>query len=300
MEISATIPTVVCQYLGIILVLVHVEVSGGLFQIQSKTALNDRQVTVYAGDTAVLRCEWDNSGPKEVIWRKVSQDFALSVGRMMYAPNDEMSIDYQETERTTTVNLVIKKTKPSHTGIYECQLISSEIKLRHVNLTVLSERPVLKQSITLDGSVYLSPNQRLNLTCNSTGTSRAPEYIDWFHNGNLIDGRKEQWRNRAVIISYKPEIPGRSLISILTVEHVNPADAGVYVCRSMTPSYNTGVDTTSIIVHILNSEKDHMKKREGDNKKAQELTKDYSSLAMQTNGCYKFILLVILSQLLTR
>jgi hypothetical protein len=64
-------------------------------------------------------------------------------------------------------------------------------------------------AITLDGSVYLSPKQRLNLTCNASGTTRAPEFIDWFHNGNLIDERKSQWRNRAVITSYRPEVPGR-------------------------------------------------------------------------------------------
>lgn len=107
-------------------------------------------------------------------------------------------------------------------------------------------------AIFLDGSVYLSPKQRLNLTCNATGSSRAPEFIDWFHNGNLIDERRDNWRNRAEIFNYKPEVPGRSLISQLTIEHVEPKDAGVYVCRSMTPSVNSGVDTTSITVHILN------------------------------------------------
>ena len=100
--------------------------------------------------------------------------------------------------------------------------------------------------------MYLSPKQRLNLTCNASGATRAPEFIDWFHNGNLIDERKSQWRNRAVITSYRPEVPGRTLISILTVEQVNPSDAGIYICRSMTPTNNRAVDTTSIIVHILN------------------------------------------------
>lgn len=58
---------------------------------------------------------------------------------MMYAPNDEMSIDYQQIDHMTHVNLVIKKTLPSHSGKYECQLISSEIQLHHVTLTVLSK-----------------------------------------------------------------------------------------------------------------------------------------------------------------
>lgn len=107
-------------------------------------------------------------------------------------------------------------------------------------------------AISLDGSVYLSPKQRLNLTCNATGTMRAPESIDWFHNGILIEERKAQWQNRTVIFNRIPEVPGLSLISQLTIEHAKTEDAGVYVCRSMTPWTDTGVETTSIIVHILN------------------------------------------------
>lgn len=81
---------------------------------------------------------------------------------------------------------------------------------------------------------------------------RAPEYIDWFHNGDLIDVKKVQWRNRVAFFNRIPETPGRSLISQLTIEHATTEDAGVYVCRSVTASTDSDVETTSITVHILN------------------------------------------------
>ncbi|XP_063431585.1 protogenin-like [Mytilus trossulus] len=301
MEISAFIHKLY-KHLGLICLLVVLKVSGELFQRHRQTTFTPEQnkhVTVYKGETAVLTCRIQNLGPKTVAWRKVSEDFPISVGRMMYAPNDEMSIDYKQDGQMTYVNLVIKKTLPSHSGKYECQLISSEIKLQHVSLTVLKKRPVFKESIHLGGSEYLSPKQRLNLTCNATGSSRAPEFIDWFHNGNLIDERKKPWRNRAQIFNFKPEVPGRSLISQLTIEHVLIEDAGVYVCRSMTPSVNSGVDTTSLNVHILNAEKDHMKKREGGGhtKVANELMKGHRNRTIRIQGCYYVVLLAIIFQI---
>ena len=116
---------------------------------------------------------------------------------------------------------------------------------------VLSIIQICISAITLDGTLYPSPNQKLNLTCNATGPV-APESIDWFHNGNLIDERKPQWQERVVILNYVPEVPGQSLISQLTINGVKATDAGVYVCRSMTPSLDTSVKTTSVMVNVLN------------------------------------------------
>jgi len=106
-------------------------------------------------------------------------------------------------------------------------------------------------AIELTGQQYINAYQNLNLTCNATGPLRAPEVIDWFHEGNVIDERKRQWRNRVIFTYFLPEIPGRSLISQLTLERVQFEDAGIYVCRSSTPSLNNDVETTSLNVHVL-------------------------------------------------
>lgn len=69
----------------------------------------------------------------------MSEDFPLSVGGMMYAPNDEMSVDFQQNGRYTNNTLIIKHAQPSHSGTYECQISSSIIYTYHVQLTVLSK-----------------------------------------------------------------------------------------------------------------------------------------------------------------
>jgi hypothetical protein len=74
-----------------------------------------------------------------VAWRKVSESFILSVGKMMYAPNDEMSIDYHEKKSITNINLIIKQAKPLHSGTYECQISAALVYTYHVQLTVLSK-----------------------------------------------------------------------------------------------------------------------------------------------------------------
>lgn len=59
---------------------------------------------------------------------------------MMYAPNEEMSIDYHENDPiTTSINLIIKRANPSHSGTYECQISAANVYTYHVNLTVLSK-----------------------------------------------------------------------------------------------------------------------------------------------------------------
>lgn len=257
-----------------------------------------REYEVYTGDTALLKCVVRNTGTRSVSWRKVSEDFPLSIGNMMYAPHSEMSVDFQEKGHMTNSTLIIKRAQPHHSGIYECQISSTDVYTYHVRLNVLKQKRVIEPSITLDGTLYPSPMQKLNLTCNATGASRAPEKIDWFHNGNLIEERKEQWRNRVFITNFIPEDPGISLISQLTIDGVKANDAGIYVCRSMAADMNTKVETTSVMVNVLNAEKE-IKKREDKEKESQK--KSHMTLAEKnrsatSKSCILILLVTILLQ----
>ncbi|CAC5378255.1 unnamed protein product [Mytilus coruscus] len=246
-------------------------------------------VVVNRGDTAILKCKIRNLGPKAPVWRKVSEFFPLSVGKMMYAPNEEMSIDYHENDPiTTSINLIIKQAKPSHSGTYECQISAAEVYTYHVNLTVLRHPIPVQPSIRLTGTKYLNAYQRLNLTCNATGTLRAPEAIDWFFDGNLIDEKKKKWRNRVVVSNFIPEDSGRSCISQLTVERVQFEDAGIYVCRSSAPSINTDVETTSINVHVLG----------GDNSQNDPQQQSESKASARLGSGFYLILMLIFSKTL--
>lgn len=289
-------------HLGIVLLLHLMKVSGEVVKRQLAPTFihpeTSTDLTVHRGDTAVLRCVVRNLGPRSVAWRKISEDFPLSVGGMMYAPNEEMSVDYQENGRLTNNTLIIKHAQPSHSGTYECQISSSSVFTYHIKLTVLETKRYHKPSITLTGTLYPSPNQKLNLSCNATGPDRAPESIDWFHNGNLIDERKPQWRDRTVILNFVPEVPGYSLISQLTVDGVKSTDAGMYICRSMTPSLDMSVKTTSVMVNVLNAEKD-IKKREESHKEdvSQKLPRHDRNRTVQVTSCCYLLLVVFLLHL---
>lgn len=300
MEIGTIIHKNVYIRLGIVLLLHLMKVSGEVVKRQLvPTFIHQRSnnLTVHRGETAVLRCQIRNLGPKSVAWRKVSEDFPLSVGGMMYAPNDEMSVDFQQNGRYTNNTLIIKHAQPSHSGTYECQISSSIIYTYHVQLTVLKSKRYLKPSITLDGTLYPSPNQMLNLSCNATGPDRAPESIDWFHDGNLIEEKKPQWTGRTVILNYVPEVPGHSLISQLTIHGVKSTDAGIYVCRSMTPSLDMAVRTTSVMVNVLNAEKDIKKREESHTQDStHKLPRQTDNEAVHLSSCHYIVLLALLLQ----
>lgn len=85
-------------------------------------------------------------------------------------------------------------------------------------------------AISITGTAYLDVHQKVNLTCNASGSNRAPEDVDWFHNGNIIVPNDSKWGGRLQI--YKKVPPGRSLISELIINRSTLGDQGMYVCRS--------------------------------------------------------------------
>ena len=101
--------------------------------------------------------------------------------------------------------------------------------------------------LSINGTEFVSVKKEIKLTCNSTGAERAPEKVDWFFDGQLINQMLPQWYGRLQELNRIP-LPGRSLISTLIIERATMADDGNYVCRQ-TPKLAKGVK-----VHILNGE----------------------------------------------
>lgn len=106
-------------------------------------------------------------------------------------------------------------------------------------------------AISVTGTEFVNLFDPITLKCNATGAVRAPEDIDWFHNGHMIVTENKKWRGRILITEFKPEVPGRSLISELKVYQSYPQDDGRYVCRS------SDLETVSVDVNVLNSKYFH-------------------------------------------
>lgn len=55
----------------------------------------------------------------------------------MYAQRNGMSVDFHEKGHMTNSSLIIKRAKPHHSGIYECQISSTDVYTYRVRLNVL-------------------------------------------------------------------------------------------------------------------------------------------------------------------
>lgn len=103
----------------------------------------------------------------------------------------------------------------------------------------------LFSELNLVGTEYVSLMGTIHLKCNATGSTTAPDGVDWFFQGQPIHDNNKSWDGRLVELNSKP-VPGRTLISELIIKNVQMADGGHYVCR-LTKNLAEGFK-----VHVLN------------------------------------------------
>lgn len=208
-------------------------------------------ITVHEGETAHLRCRIHNLGPKTVVWRKTDEEFPLTVGKRAFTPNSNIKVETEEFPEIEEdrYDLIIKDVKQEQAGVYECQVSATENYTQNVTLHVLD--PVeYKPELSIHGTKYVSLMEKIHLTCNATGSKKAPDGVDWFFHGNVITETKPQWYGRIVKLNKKP-LPGRSLISEIIIEKATMNDTGDYVCR-LTKELAQGLK-----VNVLNDLKNH-------------------------------------------
>ncbi|XP_052795591.1 uncharacterized protein LOC128228352 isoform X7 [Mya arenaria] len=234
-------------------------------------------ISVVEGEMAVLKCIISNLGPKMVVWRRMNEDFPLTIGKVTFSQVDDMSVQHTELTATTSAwDLLIKNVKPSHAGLYECQVSANHLIAQYVTLNVIeksSMQPGKKSSkisgvatyseteLRIIGNNYVNMGSLLHLICNATGALRTPEAVDWFYEGNRIDQSDSRWQGRVEILKHE-SFEGRYYVSELIVDKTDMGDNGDYVCRSSDLAVN------SVKVHILNAVKDNLTIR-GSGKDAQ-------------------------------
>lgn len=83
-------------------------------------------------------------------------------------------------------------------------------------------------AVHISGPKFVSRGHPIHLTCNATGIFRAPEEIDWFQKGKIIQssGLEEIQITKYIIRGTK------TLQSELLIKHSDTSDTGSYVCRS--------------------------------------------------------------------
>ncbi|XP_055888684.1 zwei Ig domain protein zig-8-like isoform X2 [Biomphalaria glabrata] len=207
-------------------------------------------ITVREGGRALLPCSIQHLGTKKVSWRFIEEDKYLTIGTMAWSPDDNISVEHvKHSEEHEDWTLVIPKVKKSHAGLYECQLTSVAGYHTNVRLNVVGP-PITIPDVTLTGTQFVERGGQIQLQCNATGGMQIAEEIDWFKDGNIIEGSNFK---DYVIFTYRSFEQG-ALVSTLQVDRAGNQHAGTYVCRS---SDNKLKD---IVVQVLVADSSNVKR----------------------------------------
>lgn len=103
----------------------------------------------------------------------------------------------------------------------------------------------------MSGRSFVSKGSTIFLMCNATGDDYAPDGVDWFINGRIVNHNSFP----RVRIYHDADYDKRTLYSTLEIKRSVMSDKGIYVCRG--PDSKTAM----ITLHILDEEKSHIDKR---------------------------------------
>ncbi|XP_069190529.1 zwei Ig domain protein zig-8 [Procambarus clarkii] len=190
-------------------------------------------VSAVEGQTAHLVCRVNNLGTKTVSWIRHRDTHILTVGSFTYTSDHRFSALHRE--GTNEWTLQIRHPVVDDTGLYECQVSTKPIRAYLVSLEVVVPRAGILRAPEL----HTAEGEALNLTCVVSPSPAAPEYIFWYHRGEVINYESD----RSVRVSVRQE-EGRT-VSTLLVARATLGHSGRYQCA---PS-NT--ERATILVHVF-------------------------------------------------
>ncbi|XP_066953802.1 zwei Ig domain protein zig-8-like [Macrobrachium rosenbergii] len=193
-------------------------------------------VSAVEGQTAHLVCRVNNLGTKTVSWIRHLDTHILTVGSFTYTSDHRFSALHRE--GTNEWTLQIRQPTVRDSGLYECQVSTKPIRGYLITLNVV----VPTARILHAPELHTDEGGALNLTCVVSPSPAPPEYIFWYHGGEVInyetDGSVEVDVRQGDGITVST-----LLVAKATLDH-----SGKYQCA---PS-NT--DRASIMVHVFKAE----------------------------------------------
>lgn len=204
-------------------------------------------ITVSQGDIATLPCTVQNLGTRQVSWRKMGDEHFLTIGTITWKQDPNIVLEHSDYEKgvVSDWNLVFKEARTEDAGTYECQVIHTNTIKYRVRLNVIrtssrvehthrnqelerTQKPLYRPAISLMGKEYVESGESVYLLCNTTEGSRVPDDVDWFKEGDKIDGEKYPH----ITITRFRKADERTLVSELMIERAKNTDSGTYICRS--------------------------------------------------------------------
>ncbi|KAL3867516.1 hypothetical protein ACJMK2_044713 [Sinanodonta woodiana] len=140
-------------------------------------------LTVKAGNTAVLPCTVENRGEQQIIWMN-PQKVLISTEDRRVIDDIRMSI---ERPLVRDWNLHIRSVELKDNGVYTCQVNTNPIQIKRIHLNVLVPAAIINETSSR-AIVVVREWETVQLTCNATGVPEPS--VTWYrHTGQLA---KEQ------------------------------------------------------------------------------------------------------------
>ncbi|KAK8378148.1 hypothetical protein O3P69_018841 [Scylla paramamosain] len=193
-------------------------------------------VSVVEKQTAHLVCRVNSLGTKTVSWIRHRDTHILTVGSFTYTSDERFSALHRE--GTNEWTLQIRQPTVRDTGLYECQVSTKPTRGFLIHLAVV----VPQASILHAPEIHIDEGSALNLTCVVAPSPAAPEYIFWYHRGEVINYESEG----SVRVTVRQEED--RTVSTLLVVRATMDHSGGYTCSpSNTPP-------ASVTVHVFKAE----------------------------------------------
>ncbi|KAG1659427.1 Zwei Ig domain protein zig-8 [Nymphon striatum] len=176
------------------------------------------------------RCQ--HSAILGVSWIRERDLHILTVGTFTYTRDKRFTTRHPP----DTNDWILQITRPNKSdgGIYECQIGTSPKRSLYVKLTVL-------ESITTilgEENIYVKKGSSTTLTCIVKTGKRPPDYILWYHDGEVI--KHDYTSNIHDLVDVA------TTTSHYIIETAAPSDAGQYTCA---PSKAANTSTNLYIVN---------------------------------------------------
>uniref|UniRef100_T1KAN8 Ig-like domain-containing protein n=1 Tax=Tetranychus urticae TaxID=32264 RepID=T1KAN8_TETUR len=172
----------------------------------------NKNITTSAGKSVFLPCRVHHIGDRTVSWIRRRDLNVLTVGKYTYTPDQRFQAVHME--NSDDWSLQIGYTSKSDAGIYECQVSTSPPKSLFVSLNVV----VSQAKIIGSPTIYFNSDSTLNLTCLVDGAPGPPDFIFWYHNGEVINYNSPR--------KIKVQLEKRAqAISVLTINKATPSDS---------------------------------------------------------------------------
>nr|XP_053644626.1 LOW QUALITY PROTEIN: zwei Ig domain protein zig-8-like [Cherax quadricarinatus] len=191
-------------------------------------------VSAVEGQTAHLVCRVNNLGTKTVSWIRHRDTHILTVGSFTYTSDHRFSALHRK-KVPMTWTLQIRNPTIHDTGLYECQVSTKPIRAYLISLQVVVPRAQIVHSPEL----HTAEGEALNLTCVVSPSPAPPEYIFWYHRGEVINYENDDSMKVTV-----EQGNGRTVTTLL-VSKAALHHSGRYQCA---PSNTL---TASILVHVF-------------------------------------------------